>query len=440
MKKLLYIGTAAIALGVGISSARAEDPVKLSLSGYLSQWWGVVGNDDRHALTDSGGSATQYATNPSAVLQHGDAALDFSGTAKLDNGLSVGANIQLDGSPANQENNSYGARGGANGNGAVEFSYATISGAFGTVNAGTKFSVEHDMHQDAPEEGWLFVQDGIWQGTYVLSPGKGYNGFIGGDWAGRTALYDELSTAQLQYITPTFMGFSAGFDYVPNFKTQYSDTGVGSTNPNEAAAAGYTGDSAGHAVLAYTNTFGDLSVSADADYGHEIVTIAAGGVTGAYKAPLDGYSGGLSLGYKGFTLGASILDRVAKSGKINAGVGGGLTGVPYKNMEGDGVTWDIGIGYENGPWGVAADYLQGAAKDRGTKTLAVSSVGVVTSTAGNFNYTDQENYYGLGAHYNLGPGIRESLNVFYITYKVTDGSPFDTNAGTGATLNTTINF
>ena len=84
MKKVLLGSTALVAAGM-IASAPASAKMKLSVGGYMEQWVGYVSQDDVGTADYSG------------VDVKSDSEVHFKGMTKLDNGMSVGVNMQLEG-------------------------------------------------------------------------------------------------------------------------------------------------------------------------------------------------------------------------------------------------------------------------------------------------------------------------------------------------------
>ena len=83
MKKILLGSTALVAAGM-IASAPASAKMKLSVGGYMEQWVGYVSQDDVGTADYSG------------VDVKSDSEVHFKGMVKLDNGMSVGVNVQLE--------------------------------------------------------------------------------------------------------------------------------------------------------------------------------------------------------------------------------------------------------------------------------------------------------------------------------------------------------
>ena len=86
MKKILLGSTAIVAAGMiaSVPSANAASKMKLSVGGYMEQWVGFTSQDDGAGQDYSGFSTVS------------DGEIHFKGKTKLDNGITVGVNVQLE--------------------------------------------------------------------------------------------------------------------------------------------------------------------------------------------------------------------------------------------------------------------------------------------------------------------------------------------------------
>ena len=91
MKKILLGTTAIVAAGmIAAPSADAADKIKISVGGYMNQWFGYTTADD-----ESG--EYQGFNNVS------DTEIFFTGMTTLDNGISFGVNVQLEGNTSGDQ-------------------------------------------------------------------------------------------------------------------------------------------------------------------------------------------------------------------------------------------------------------------------------------------------------------------------------------------------
>ena len=86
MKKILLGSTAIVAAGMiaSVPSANAASKMKLSVGGYMEQWVGFTSGDYGAGQDYSGFSTVS------------DGEIHFKGKTKLDNGITVGVNVQLE--------------------------------------------------------------------------------------------------------------------------------------------------------------------------------------------------------------------------------------------------------------------------------------------------------------------------------------------------------
>ncbi|MHC4181272.1 MAG: porin, partial [Planctomycetota bacterium] len=125
MKKALYGTTALFAAGALMASpASAEEKIKLGVGGY---WQTVV------SYTDQDEPDGEQDLLPDAVRQEGE--IHFTGETTLDNGITFGVNIQLEGvTQADQ----------------IDESYLIVEGSFGRTLIGAENSAPYLMGYIAP--------------------------------------------------------------------------------------------------------------------------------------------------------------------------------------------------------------------------------------------------------------------------------------------------
>ena len=121
MKKILLGSTAIVAAGMIASapSAIAAEKMKLSVGGYMEQWVGFTSQDDGVAQDYSGFSTVS------------DGEIHFKGKTKLDNGISIGVNVQLEAQQGGDQ---------------IDEQYMTVSGGFGQIIIGDENSAMYKMH------------------------------------------------------------------------------------------------------------------------------------------------------------------------------------------------------------------------------------------------------------------------------------------------------
>ena len=187
MKKILLGSTALVAAGM-IASAPASAKMKMSVGGYMEQWIGYVSQDDVGTQDLSG------------VDVKSDSEIHFKGMAKLDNGMSVGVNVQLE---ANTSGDT------------IDESYLIVKGGFGEINLGSENSALYKMHYSAKGYGigfnsgdqssWVNTGGSISQSGHFRQPMGSTNIEVGG----------MNDSEKITYYTPRVNGFQLGVSYAP---------------------------------------------------------------------------------------------------------------------------------------------------------------------------------------------------------------------------------
>lgn len=398
MKKVLLASAALLALG---TAAQAAEPVKLSLGGYMIENFGYA-----HNTTLPGKTSTDVQS---------DVNINFIGSTKLDNGLTIGVEVDTFGSQRQDSrnvnadcgkaasSNVLGTAGTCNGNSNTKRSFATVSGGFGTAIVGEREDVAYIVHNSAPDVGATGLADGSWF-QWVASPTQHrlYNGTSSSRYDGRAQ--------KISYVTPAFYGLAAAVSYVPSVSQgnaghttiqSSSDTAnwapLGMVNGADFGGDLYVGG------FAYSNSFGDVKISADAGAGQ------------ANIANLTVYQGGLKVSYAGFTLGGSIFNRhveddahvvlgsVPSAGPLNGlAAGTVLNNSLTKTAAYAGQSWDAGLSYTTGPYAVSLGYFHDSSKS----DAALNGTGAADSTG----------VWSLAGAYTAGPGVAFRAGLTRVEY------------------------
>ena len=217
MKRVLLGTTALVAIGAFVGVAQADDmmgPVKVGLGGYY-----------RAALTAYSGDDTGLRGH---TLEQ-NIELEAAGETTLDNGLTVGVRIRVNGNNSGPHNHDDGDAGG---NFNTDETEIIVSGGFGRLHIGTIESAAQNAIIWAP--GGTAV-------TGVNSPWFGWHG-------GRTiATYNdgigEEDASKIVYYSPGFNGISLALSYAPddeavNYKAGGANNG-GQQSEQISAALNY---------------------------------------------------------------------------------------------------------------------------------------------------------------------------------------------------------
>ncbi len=173
------------------STAAAADPIKLTIGGFFRETYMVVADD--HGQGDFG-----HDNNTDGFFN--DAEIHFTGSTVLDNGLEVGARVELEGETDDDQ---------------IDEAWVWFAGGFGEVRIGSdddalanacvvppggtaNFSA-FSPNQWGANAGGLFAFGGVFSSNSVCSG------------------VDERGDAQkLLYITPRFAGFQLTVSYTPD--------------------------------------------------------------------------------------------------------------------------------------------------------------------------------------------------------------------------------
>lgn len=214
----LFVGTAAAALMIAPAAA---NPMKVSVGGYFDTVVLLQDLDGAEAASD--------------VNQEQDAEIHFKGKSKLDNGLTVGFQVQLEGEQNSDQ---------------IDEHYIYISGDFGRVTIGAENSaadmllVGMDRYLGYKQTNDTFIND-----LKVTGYSKTRHDFVTGD------------ANKITYVSPRISGLQAGISFTPSTKNLKGDArGV------ESSGAGI-GDDAISLGLNYKTSFGGTKIALS--YGSE---------------------------------------------------------------------------------------------------------------------------------------------------------------------------
>jgi outer membrane protein OmpU len=350
MKKILLGSTALVAAGLIAGHAEAADGVKLSLGGYYRGAAGVMFDDYDGAMAGTEDDTRDYVFKQ-------DVEVHFSGETTLDNGLKIGAVIQLEGQTSTDQ---------------IDEVYAFFSGGWGEVRFGDDDEALTALCSITPSAATNFGPD---------SPFFNFsNSGLGGYAATNGTCYGvDGDSTKVIYFSPNFGGFSFAMSFTPD-------------NTQD------TRNTTGGAGTRFENNPGQNSenVSIAANFNHDFngVTLnLGGGATWSFDreaAPgvdeVEDYQGYASVSFFGFTIGG------ATEWRYNFGAD-----ESDRHVYGVGVTynwdaWTVGLGWTHGDYELAQ--AGGTAVTFGGATVTFTN--------------DAENnmeVFSLTAAYALGPGI-----------------------------------
>ena len=367
MKKLILGSTALVGVASLAGAAQASDGVKLDVGGFFQTVFQGIINSHKVKGLDSWGALHQDVR-----FVH-NAEVHFKGETTLDNGLTVGAQIELEGENANDQ---------------IDKSFVYWSGGFGKVQIGS--------------------QDGVIGACPVFPPGAtaNFSGFSPASWGsndpvGSNAVCADFGNSQsIKYTTPTFGGFQLAVQYTPsNNAEDYTQAGVDSSGTPVIANGGVGGQK--HIFGAYaTYSFagdgwgldlgGGASVATDARKGTGI----SDGRTAFYQTAATMTFGGFAVGgiFEYADIGGNDNDQWVAGGGASYGINAwtvgiqgshgsyeGVGGVSFAQLPGNHRSLDRVIvtgSYEMGP-GVLLDAELGYTwfHDTGDGSSAINHVG-----------------------------------------------------------------
>ena len=345
MKKLLLAGTAIA--GVAMLSQPAHADLKLDLQGYFR---GYAVYTDNNTPSTVGGVANNKLSKFSFMR---DNEVHFTGQTTLDNGLTVGVHneIKLGGeavtsSAANttfghEKHDFFGLPG--DDPTLTDETYAYFQGEWGRVNLGVEDGAAYLLQVAAPSA------DSNIDGLRVYIQGFDVATWTGA-LAGSSALtvplgYDNADFRQserLTYLTPKWNGFQAGASYaaVPGMQNAFGGT-FGQPVTSVAGVGGFK--DLWELAARWDGEFSGFGISAGG--GYSAAGKGGGVATGALGSKdLSTWDGGLNFTWQQFSLGGAY--RWSNTGTS------ALAGTSSTAR-----IWDIGLGWDNGPWHAGASYF-----------------------------------------------------------------------------------
>jgi predicted porin len=318
MKRTLFATTALataglLAVSAGDAFAQAAAPaaekLKISVGGYMNQYVGWAEQDDD--FEKSFQAATRQERKGFDTKQ--DSELYFSGSVKLDNGMSIGIMTQL------ETQRSTGATGDF-----IDESYMTIGTGFGDVKLGSTDSVGGTLGVQAPFVAFNNPATGD-QGAWIVAPSASLAG------AGGTNIGGADDSNKITYISPSLAGFRAGLTYIPSATNSENQPTIDETDTYNLAAQ-------------YGGKFGDVGLRGSVQWW---TSNAA-----TQTASTNNWSVGADVTFADITIGAGFLNTEG----VEDAVAGGSTSA-------DLWAYNVGIKYSPGPWSIGLHYAHREADD-----------------------------------------------------------------------------
>lgn len=387
--------TAAPAQPAPATAVKKPERIKLGLSGYFQQWLTALPqNVDTPADPDTG-ARNRVSTNNFDNKFNSE--ICVIGETTLDNGLSVGVNVQVE---ANTDTGDQ-----------IDESYLYVSSpTYGRLIVGDENNAGYLLHVTMPD------------GGVSIDSGDSINARLFEQTTGVPSLDTPIATTNLRlgdndsgkftYLTPRFAGLQAGVSFIPQLRNSGDDANAQYFTETDAVIGRNRYKNGWAGGVNYTEKFGEFGVE------------ASGGVMwfnrGRVRAPDGGsdsgsdlfvYNLGLQGSFAGFSLGGAFL---RSPNKATSTIGYGSTSATSMS----GTAWNVGAAYEFGPYKVGLGYQYG------------DTLGEINGPAADKKGPELEQAI-LSGTYTMGPGIRLVGGVF--GFRATAQRPgdtgFDNNGG-----------
>jgi hypothetical protein len=284
MKRYLLGTTAIAATGLAAGQAVAAQGIQLGLGGYYGSAAGLILSQD-----DGTGEPGHNTRN---VVFRQDVEVYFQGETTLDNGLTVGATIQLEGQQSDDQ---------------IDEVWAYFKGGWGKVEFGDDDDATEQMQYLIPSASNIFGVD-----TPSFEFANNINGGNGFYQTNTTLLRLSGDATKVLYFSPTFAGFSFAASYAPDRRgeDQYSGFVTGN-NPGGTSRSNNPGQvqNVFAAALNFDQDFNGVTLNtgigfAEGQWEAKGAPAAFGNVENTW-----GLNAHLDVSFDGFTIGASGLWR-----------------------------------------------------------------------------------------------------------------------------------
>lgn len=400
MRKHFLLGTTALLAGAVAMPdyVSAEEPLRLQVRGYKNEFF-AVGDVDSDVTGVDFGNTSEFS----------DGEVHFRGDTTLDNGLTIGVQIELEAIGATSDD--------------IDEAYTTIDGDFGRLVIGSENLASYTAFwaTTAPSVG-IPINSG-WITAFVPQPSGSTLGFRSPGLTTNATLTND--TFQISYLSPRFGGFQFVAGYAPTDAVS-GDPKNGVTDEEDEI----------HNIfgvgLNFSQSFNSLDFGAAVGYERGEQSNQSDDAGGDDPQIIKA---GVSLGFAGFTIAGSYASEFDGRSRTATGEGEaivvsnvGNTGLIFQDLNNDGEidfspgtvtttssegqSWDAGISYATGPWGISATYFHG--EEEGSVDVAGD---------------DEVDAYVGAISYALGPGITTSLSVLYGKFDNEDGVESEATMG-----------
>lgn len=316
----------ALASACVAGSAAAEEPIKLSVGGFFRSAYMVVVDDndgEDFVFAEPG-----FDRNVDGIFS--DAEIHFKGRTVLDNGLEVGARVELEGESESEE-----------GGDQIDEAWIYFAGGFGEFRIGSE--------DEALAQACLLPPGGT-ANFSAFSPNQwGANAFSPVSNTACTGVDDTSDAQKILYISPVFGGFQLVVSYTPNPDRETHNDGVG---PHLGMPPKFVGESNYNAsvYLTYSHQWrgGGLTWGGGASFEGEIDDVED--FTDNNFAERDFYQTALTVDIGRFSIGG-VFEYFNDIDKTDSG----FSGFEFGN-EHDAWVAGGGVAYNYNAWTFGAQY------------------------------------------------------------------------------------
>src|SRR5688572_3325691 len=374
MKRALLGTSALLGVGIAVSPALAEEPIRISIGGYYkAAYMGI--SDDNGVIDDDDDEGAQLGHDTNRDGLFSDAEIHFLGSTVLDNGLEVGVQIEVEGE------DHFGDQ--------VDEAYAWFGGGFGELRVGSDDDALHKACVIPPGGSSNF--SAFSPNQWAANTGGLMSAFAGfGDNSICTGVDGDAQ--KLIYTSPVLGGFQ--------LTTSYTPSGADETH----------GDGVGAHIGMPTNTPGQSrhNTSAPLNYGYEGdgwgLAASLGGSWEGHKEEDNDSFGGANVNFGEQDFYQAGLNLFI--GNFAVGVGGEIyNDLSDIRFEGERITVDswvagVGMSYAHDAWIFGAQYSH----REDEFTISIDEGGKADLS--------QDRVIGT-ATYLLGPGMNFDASVAY---------------------------
>jgi hypothetical protein len=311
------LGTSALAaVGLASSHSAAADGVKLGLGGYYGAAAGLLFSQD-----NGDGDPGQHTRD---VVFRQDVEVHFKGETTLDNGLTVGTVIELEGQQSDDQ---------------IDEVWAYFKGGWGEIRFGDDDDATEQLQYLIPSASNIFGVD-----TPYFEFANNHGGFTNGVFQTNSSVASMSGDAtKIIYFSPTFAGFNFAVSFAPDRRGE--DTFSYFSGPGGTTFSNDTGQvqNVVAAAVNFEHDFNGVVFSpgigaAEGQWERKGAPGAFGHVDTTWT-----FTGHVDVSFSGFTIGTSGLYRVNWQSASGADYWVAGIGATY-NWE----AWTVGLAWSRG--------------------------------------------------------------------------------------------